>query len=432
VRIERWESSEVERLGGPAGVAERLRALVPAGASVAQAVGEIVTSVRERGDDAVLDATRRWDTAGSEPRQLVVSAEELDEALRQLPLDVVAGLQVAIANVAEVAMAGVGEDVPVRLPQGHHVILREIPVGSAAVYVPGGRAAYPSTAVMGVVTARAAGVLDVVVCSPPGPEGQSDAGILGTCRLLGVERVYRMGGAQAVAALAYGTDTVERVDVIVGPGNLYVQEAKRQLSSVVGIDGFAGPSDLLVVLGEDADPRWVALDMLAQAEHGEGSLVAAASSSSIALDALTNQLEAMAAEHREVQPAACVLLEMPNARAGIELANAFAPEHLQLVGQEPEALAPMVRSAGCVLVGATGATAFSDYVAGSNHILPTGGAARWASGLSARHFRRRMSEVRIDPEAAAKLAKAGAPIARAEGFEWHASSMEARMRENQQ
>jgi histidinol dehydrogenase len=225
---------------------------------------------------------------------------------------------------------------------------------------------------------------------------------------------------------------VARVDVIVGPGNLYVQEAKRQLSSVVGIDGFAGPSDLLVVMGDDADPRLVALDLQAQAEHGSASLVAAVSCSGTVLDAVAQELERLDAQAPQVQPAVCALVEVPDSRAGIELANAFAPEHLQLVGAEPEALAPLVRTAGCLLVGAGSATAFGDYVAGSNHILPTGGAARFASGLSARHFRRRMSEVRIGAESAAKLAKAGAPIARAEGFEWHARSMEARVRENQQ
>ena len=432
MEIERWDEVVVERFGGLQGAAQQLRARVPIEESVADVVREIARDVRNGRDRAVLEATRRFDTVDSEPRALVVAAEELDDAIKELPLDVVAGLQVAIANVAEVATAGTGEDVPVRLPQGHRVTMREIAVSSAAVYVPGGRAAYPSTAVMGVVTARAAGVLDVVVCSPPGPDGQIDSVILGTCRLLGVERVYRMGGAQAIAALAYGTETVERVDVIVGPGNLYVQEAKRQLSGLVGIDGFAGPSDLLVVLGEDADPLLVALDMLAQAEHGEGSLVAAVSASKAALDVLHTQLTELTAGQPLAKLAACVLIEVPDARAGVKLANAFAPEHLELVGEEPEALAPMVRCAGCVLVGAYSATAFGDYVAGSNHILPTGGAARWASGLSPRHFRRRMSEVRIDAESAAKLARAGAPIARKEGFEWHAKSMQARVRENQQ
>ena len=403
-----------------------LRELVPGSGSVEDVVREIVADVSAREDEAVLEHTRRLDTAGAQPRELIVPQEELDEAIERLGLDVVAGLQVAIANAADVAQAGVGEDVSVTLSQGQRVTLREMPVASAAVYVPGGRAPYPSTAVMGVVAARAAGVVDVVVCSPPGRDGQIDSTILGTCRLLGVERVYRMGGAQAIAALAYGTETVERVDVIVGPGNLYVQEAKRRLSSVVGIDGFAGPSDLLVLMGDDADPRLVALDLQAQAEHGSASLVAAVSYSGAVLDALAQELERLDGQAPRVQPAVCALIEVPDTPAGLELANAFAPEHLQLVGREPEALAPLVRTAGCLLVGAGSATAFSDYVAGSNHILPTGGAARFASGLSARHFRRRMAEVRIDAESTGKLAKAGAPIARAEGFEWHARSMEAR------
>lgn len=407
----------------------QLSNLIPGSDHVEAVVREIVADVWQGAEEAVLRYTSKYDTGGPQPRPLVVPDEELDEAIQQLPLDVVAGLQVAIANVAEVAHAGVDSDIAVPLPQGQRVTLREVPVGSAAVYVPGGRAPYPSTAVMGVVTARAAGVLDVVVCSPPGRDGQINPMILGTCRLLGVERVYRMGGAQAIAALARGTETVKRVDVIVGPGNLYVQEAKRQLSSVVGIDGFAGPSDLLVVLGEDADPQLVAFDLLAQAEHGRGSVVVAISPSAAALDAVEAYLTSNTGASEEF--AACTLVESEDAREAVELANAYGPEHLELVGEEPEALAPMVRSAGCVLIGAASATAFGDYVAGSNHILPTGGAARWASGLSARHFRRRMSEVRIDPEGASKLAKAGAPIARVEGFEWHAKSMEARVRENQ-
>jgi histidinol dehydrogenase len=431
VRLERLSLGDVDDAGGPEGVVGRLRALVPTPDAIATRAREIVRDVRRRGDDAVLDFTCTLDIgSGAEPRPLIVAQDELDEAIAGLPLDVVAGLQVAIANVATVAQAGVGEDASVSLPQGQRVTLREVPVGSAAVYVPGGRAPYPSTAVMGVVTARAAGVLDVVVCSPPGADGQIDPVILGTCRLLGVERVYRMGGAQAIAALAYGTATVGRVDVIVGPGNLYVQEAKREVAGMVGIDGFAGPSDLLIVLGADAGAREVqlaALDLLAQAEHGAASLVVAVSSSQRVLDALVQRLESLSATHTgEEELAPCVLVEVADARTGIELANAFAPEHLQLMGAEPEALATIVHTAGCLLVGAASATAFSDYVAGSNHILPTAGAARFSSGLSAAHFRRRMSEVRIDPGGAAKLARAGAPIARAEGFAWHARSMEAR------
>jgi histidinol dehydrogenase len=285
---------------------------------------------------------------------------------------------------------------------------------------------------MGLVTARAAGVIDTVVCSPPGPDGQIDPVILGTCRLCGVERVYRMGGAQAIAALAYGTHTVQPVDVIVGPGNLYVQEAKHQLSTVVGIDGFAGPSDLLVVLAStvsEHELRLAALDMLAQGEHGEGSLVAAVSPSADVCEALAAKLQQLVLERPTVGEAQFAVVHVESPRAAIALANAFAPEHLQLIGAEVETLAPSVRSAGCLFVGVESATAFGDYVAGSNHVLPTGAAARFASQLSARHFRRRMAEVRIGP-AAARLAAAGAPIARAEGFDVHAESMEARVREN--
>jgi histidinol dehydrogenase len=432
MQITRLDGLEVERLGGPGGAAARLRSLVADGASVQEEVREIVAAVRSGGDAAVLDYTRRFDTAGAEPRPLRVTAEELDEAIKNLPLDLVAGLQVAITNVALVAAAGVGADVAVDLPQGQRVMLREVPVGSAAVYVPGGRAPYPSTVVMGVVTARSAGVIDVAVCAPPGPDGQIDTVILGTCRLCGVERVYRMGGAQAIAALAHGTESVDPVDVIVGPGNLYVQEAKHQLSATVGIDGFAGPSDLLILLAADAGEhvlRLAALDMLAQAEHGEGSLVVAASPSASSCDELARTLETLIVERPTVGDGAFAIVEVAGAREALALANALAPEHLQLIGAEIEALAQMVRSAGCLFVGAESATAFGDYVAGSNHVLPTAGAARFASTLSPRHFRRRMAEVRIGP-AAVKLAAAGAPIARAEGFEVHAESMEARVREN--
>jgi histidinol dehydrogenase len=237
-----------------------------------------------------------------------------------------------------------------------------------------------------------------------------------------------MGGAQAIAALAYGTETVARVDVVVGPGNVYVQEAKRQLSHIVGIDSYAGPSDLLVVFEEDADVHLVALDLLAQAEHGRGSFVAAVSSSAVALDALALELERLS-QQGELEPGRCVLVQSADTREAMTIANEFAPEHLQLIGAEPEALAPLVSAAGCLFVGAAAATAFGDYVAGSNHILPTAGAARFASGLSPRHFRRRMAEVRLGEvggETVRKLTAAGAPIARAEGFEWHARSMEAR------
>jgi histidinol dehydrogenase len=431
VLIERMTLTDPDRDDTPAQAAQRMRRqFAGVDEEIEETVGRIVSHVRAEGDQAVEQYTRSFDTDGAAPPPLRVSSEELDAALEQMPLDVVAGLQVAIANVAQVADASIGRDhARVELPQGHTVTVRELPVSAAAVYAPGGRAAYPSTVVMGVVTARAAGVVDVAVCTPPGPDGQAHPSILAACRLCGVETVYRMGGAQAIAALAYGTETVARVDVVVGPGNMYVQEAKRRLSHVVGIEGFAGPSDLMVVFGEDADVSLVALDLLAQAEHGAGSLVLAVSSSRAALDVLAEAIAREGASHPDLEPEACVLVETATVPDAIDFANAFAPEHLELVGAAEESLAMKVRTAGCLFLGRGGATAFGDYTAGSNHVLPTGGAARFASTLSPRHFRRSMSVVEVGEQAAVKLARAGAPLAIAEGFPLHARSMQARVGE---
>jgi histidinol dehydrogenase len=436
MEIQRLSAAQVDGFGDPDGVALHLRGLVKGSESVRDEVQKIVADVKDRGDVALVEYTKKLDTGGKDPRPLLVPEETLDEALKKLDLDLVAGMQVAIANVAEVAQAAIGEDVSVELPQGQRIVMRELPVGSAAVYVPGGRAPYPSTVIMGVVTARAAGVVDVCVCSPPNKTGQIDPLVLGVCRLVGVERVYRIGGAQAIAALAYGSESVKRADVIVGPGNLYVQEAKRQLSAIVGIDGFAGPSDLTVVLGANVSTREVevaALDMLAQAEHGEGSIVIGISPSLKALEKLAKALERLVSRFPSVMDSVCVLIHAADAPRGIDLANAIAPEHLQLIGEDVEGLSRSVRCAGCVFVGSAAGTAFGDYVAGSNHVLPTGGSARFASTLSPRHFRRRMAEVRLGPEAGdtvRKLAAAGIPLALAESFQVHAQSMAARVRDN--
>jgi histidinol dehydrogenase len=412
--------------GDPVALAAQLRALVPPGASVSDRVAEIIAQVRSKGDAALLDYTRRFDTGGAEPSPLEVPATDLDAALERLDPGVRAGLERAIDNVGAVARAGMRHESTVVDFDGHQVLLREVAVRRAGVYVPGGRAPYPSTVVMGVVTAGVAGVADVAVCAPPGASGDVDRTVLAACRLAGATRVYAMGGAQAIAALAYGTETVGAVDVIVGPGNLYVQEAKRQVSGDVGIDGFAGPSDLFVIAGSGARADQVALDLLAQAEHGPGTLVVAASPAPDLLD----ELEQLLAASPDTG-AVARLVDVRDAHQALALAQEFAPEHLELVGPDAEALSPEATRAGCVLVGGPSATAFSDYIAGSNHILPTGGAARFSSGLSPAHFRRRFSEVRIGA-GAGELARLAAPIARAEGFEQHAWSMEARIRDNGQ
>ncbi len=393
--------------------AAAVRALVADGASVASAVATILEAVRSGGDEALRWYVEKFDATGAAP--VLVEPQELEDARVALDPAVRAGLEVAIENVGAVARAGLAASQEITLPQGHTVTLRDVAVRRAAIYAPGGRNPYPSTVVMGAVTARAAGVEEVVVCAPG-----SHPVMLAACALCGVDAVYRMGGAHAVAALAFGTETIPRVDVIAGPGALWVQEAKRQVSGIVGLDGFFGPSDVLVLASDDADPALVAADLRAQAEHGAGTLAVLCADDA----ALLGAVEPLLRDAPDTEAVAVTVL-VDGPAAGLAFSEAFAPEHLELVGETMEALAPDVRAAGCVFLGRAGATAFGDYVAGSNHSLPTGGAARYASGLNVRHFRRRLSEVRVG-EAAPALAAAGAPLARAEGFPVHAASMEMR------
>ena len=392
----------------------------------AQEVHAILEAVRDGGDEAVLDLIERFDHAELAPADLRVDPRDLEAALAALEPEVLRGLRTAIANVRQVARAQLHEPVSVDLPEGQRVDVLELPLGRAGIYVPGGRAPYPSTVVMAAVTARAAGVREIAVCAPPGPGGGAHPVILAACVLCEVTEVYRMGGAQAIGALAYGTASVAPVDVIVGPGNAWVTEAKRQVYGRVAIDGLAGPSELAVVASHGADPELIALDLLAQAEHGEDSPLWAISHDRGLLDAIGSAVERLAPERASAADAELSLVGAASAREALEIAERIAPEHLELVGAEAEALADRVRRAGCLFVGRGGATAFGDYVAGSNHVLPTGGAARFQSALSVATFRRRMARVSLPGESPARLAPAGAAVARAEGFPVHAESMERR------
>jgi histidinol dehydrogenase len=390
-------------------------------------VREILEEVRGGGDEAVLRLTERFDKAALAPEQLRVDPRELEGSLGVLEPSVLRGLRTAIANVRAVARAQLREPVSVELEQGQRVEVDEVPVRRAAIYVPGGRAPYPSTVVMGAVTARAAGVEEIVVCAPPGPGGRANPVVLAACVLCEVNEVYRMGGAQAIAALAYGTTSVRPVDVIAGPGNAWVQEAKRQVAfTEVGIDGIAGPSELVVIAdGAGVDAEAVALDLLAQAEHGADSPLWLLSPDEEIVEGVIAGIERLAPDRPSVADArleACAA----GGEEALWIAEGLAPEHLQLVGDEAEKLADRVRRAGCVFVGAGAGTAFGDYVAGSNHVLPTGGAARFQGALSPATFRRRMARVSLPGEAPARLAPAGAALARAEGFPVHAESMERR------
>jgi histidinol dehydrogenase len=396
----------------------------PAGRS--DEVARIIEAVREGGDSAVLELTERFDRAQLAPEELQVDLRELEASVGVLKPALLEALRTAIANVRAVAERQLGEPVAVEGPQGQRIEVGEVPVGRAGVYVPGGRAPYLSTVVMCAVTARAAGVPQVAVCAPPGPGGKAHPAILAACVLCEVSEVYRMGGAQAVAALAYGTQSVRAVDMIAGPGNAWVTEAKRQVFGVVGIDGLAGPSELVVIAGPDADPELVALDLLAQAEHGPDSLVALVALNGRLLEAVLAAVRGMAPERPSVTDAELQVMSVGDPHAALRAVEDFAPEHLQLIGADAEALAGEVRRAGCVFVGLGSGTAFGDYVAGSNHVLPTGGAARFQSALSVSTFRRRITRVSLPGEAPARLAPAGAALARAEGFPVHAESMERR------
>ncbi|HUA46359.1 MAG TPA: histidinol dehydrogenase [Solirubrobacteraceae bacterium] len=417
----RCERFTLER--DPADTAGALRDLIPAPESVSEMVAEIIAEVRSHGDTALLDYIGRFDTGGAPPQPIPVPPDELEAAAGTVDPRVLHGLERAIENLETVLVgwrAGLGRSVQLG---ENRVALRHAAVSRAAVYVPGGRAPYPSTVVMGVVPARLAGVEHIAVCAPPTRDGDVDPVVLAACHLTGATVVYRMGGAHAIAALAYGTPSVVPVDVIVGPGSLYVQEAKRQVFGQVGIDGFAGPSDLLALATGDADPDTLALDLLAQAEHGSGTLVVAVSDAPDLLERLAHRLD-----EAPDTGAVSALVQATDAQQALALAEAFAPEHFQLVGAGAEELADRVTRAGCLFVGPGAGTAFGDYIAGSNHILPTNGAARFASGLGPEHFLRRFAEVRIAD--AGELARSAAPLARAEGFEFHAQSMEARIREN--
>ena len=389
-------------------------------------VAEILAEVRRRGDRAVLEFTESFDEAELGPDELRVDPLELERSVGKVEPELVDALRTAIANVQAVAEAQLREPLLVEGRQGQLVDLTEVPVGRAGTYVPGGRAPYLSTVVMCAVTARVAGVPQVAVCTPPDRAGMPHPGVLAACVLCDVDEVYRMGGAQAVAALAYGTESVAAVDVVVGPGNSWVTEAKRQVFGSVGVDGLAGPSELVVICGSDADPEVVALDLLAQAEHGPDTLLALITLDEPVLQAVVAAVERLVPQRPSVTDAELRVLSVEDPREALIAAEELAPEHLELIGDDVEGLAGRVRRAGCVFVGAGSGTAFGDYVAGSNHVLPTGGAARFGSVLSPATFRRRMARVSLPGEAPARLAPAGATLARAEGFPVHAESMERR------
>src|SRR6187551_2391233 len=385
-------------------------------------VGNIWHDVVDRGDDAVIELTNRFDATERARDTLRVDIAQAELALDGIDPAIREAMEIAAVNIRSVAEAQLPSDpAPVELPQGQNVTVRDVAVGAAGIYAPGGRAAYPSSVLMCVIPAQVAGVDRITLASPPNPDGNLNPLVLSAAALCGVEEIYAVGGAQAIFALAYGTETIAPVDVIAGPGNAWVREAKRTVYGQVGIDSLAGPSELMLVAGHDTDPKWAALDLCSQAEHGLDSPLVAVAVEEHVLEAVATAAEAAAATRPSTSDAPLALVQVPDTEAGIALANAYAPEHLELLETDAALLADRAVTAGCVFVGRHGATAFGDYVAGSNHVLPTGGAGRYAGPLGPGAFRRRISSVEIDG-AAAELAPHVNALATAEGFPVHGES----------
>jgi histidinol dehydrogenase len=386
-------------------------------------VEPIRRQVMEGGDAAVLELTARFDALDVKPTSLRVPASAGAEALAALDPSLRESMELAAANIRTVAEAQMGSaPCEVELPQGQSVTIRESAAFAAGIYAPGGRAAYPSSVLMCAIPARVAGVERVTLASPPAPDGRVSPLVLAASELCEVDEVYAMGGAQAIFAFAYGTETINSVNVIVGPGNAWVREAKLAVSGVVAIDSLAGPSELMVVAGHDADFDWVALDLCAQAEHGPESPLLLVAVEEAILDGIVEATERAAAERPGVADALLGVVQAPDLDEAIDLANEFAPEHLELLADDAGLLAPRVTTAGCVFAGHHSATAFGDYVAGSNHVLPTAAAGRYSGPLGPGTFRRKIATVEVPAEAAAKLAPHVDVLARAEGFPVHGES----------
>jgi histidinol dehydrogenase len=404
-------------------------------------VAALLDEVRSRGDAALGEMAQRFD--GVRLESLEVPSRLWEEARDTLNPGVRAALERAAANVRRFHEAQVPGDVAVEVEPGVRITRRWTPLERVGVYAPGGRAAYPSSVLMGVVPARAAGVGEVVVCSPPAPDGLPPREVLAACAIGEADRLFALGGAGAVAAMAFGTATVPPVDAIVGPGNRWVTEAKRQVAGRVLIDSPAGPSEVLVLADESADPAWVAMEMLAQAEHdpdaacvvvlvppspdGAGTLAAGALASAVR-EALAAKLAA--APRREVAGAALAgagaLLTADSLDEAVAFASAWAPEHLSVMTADGAAVAARIRTAGTTFVGPWASVAFGDYLTGANHVLPTAGRARSFSGLSTQHFLRSFTVQEISAAGAASMAGDVVRLAEAEGLPAHAAAAAAR------
>jgi histidinol dehydrogenase len=391
-------------------------------------VREILARVREHGDRALVELTREID--GVELGAVEVPRAEWDRAYGALADGVRRGLERAAKNIETVHRAFLPGPVEVETEPGIVVGRRPDPLAAVGVYAPGGRAAYPSSVLMGVVPARVAGVGEIVVCSPPQrPSGLPSDVVLAAARIAGASRVFSLGGAHAVAALAFGTATVPRVDRIVGPGNAYVAEAKRLVAGTVGIDSPAGPSEILILADRDADPACVVRELLAQAEHDPFASCVALVETERRADAILALLASATPKKRDIVASALssrgAVLHVDAMSDAVPFVAEYAPEHLLLAVADPDVLLAECRHAGTVFLGEAASVAFGDYMTGANHVLPTAGYARSMSGLSSLDFVRWTTWQRVSPEAAARMADDVGLLADAEGLPSHADAARA-------
>jgi histidinol dehydrogenase len=419
---------------GADGVARALdRAPERVAASIHQTVIEILAAVRERGDAALVALTERFDRVALAPAGLAVTDAEYDKAACQVGEATLAALRYAAARIEAFHRAAMPRAWSMTDACGSRLGQEVRPLERVGIYVPGGRAAYPSTVLMTAVPARVAGVREIVLVSPPSPDGSVNPAVLAAARIAGVTEAYRVGGAQAVAALAYGTETIRRVDKIVGPGNIYVALAKSRVFGDVGIDMLAGPSEVVVIADADADPTFVAADLLAQAEHDPMARSVLLTPSAALLDAVEQETvrQLAALPRREIAASALdangALVLTASLAEAVDVANRLAPEHLELAVAEPEALLPRVRSAGAVFLGYHTPEVVGDYVAGPNHVLPTGGTARFASALSTEDFVKRLSVIQYSTRGLAEAWPHLAELSRVEGLQAHGEAARVRI-----
>ncbi|MFI8745356.1 histidinol dehydrogenase [Pseudomonas sp. NPDC077186] len=401
---------------------------------VNQRVLEIIQAVRERGDAALVEYTQRFDGLEvASMADLILPRERLELALERISPAQRQALEVAAERVRSYHERQKQDSWRYSEADGSVLGQKVTPLDRAGLYVPGGKASYPSSVLMNAIPAKVAGVPEVVMVVPT-PRGEINEIVLAAAAIAGVDRVFTIGGAQAVAALAYGTESVPPVDKIVGPGNIYVATAKRHVFGKVGIDMIAGPSEILVVCDGQTDPDWIAMDLFSQAEHDEDAQSILVSPDAAFLDRVAESIERLlpSMERAEIIRTSLqergALIQVADMAQAIEVANRIAPEHLELSVADPEAWLPQIRHAGAIFMGRYTAEALGDYVAGPNHVLPTSGTARFSSPLGVYDFQKRSSIIFCSPDGASELGKSASVLARGESLTAHARSAEYRIK----